>query len=386
MKTIIKFIIGLSATLLLSGCWDVSEPQRMYYINGVGVDYKDGQYEIYMQIINFANVAKTESPNPQAPQAEIGHAKGKTMEEAFFKMYRSIDQKVFWGHMNFVLFSEEALKSKNAIAIIDSFLRHRETRYQILAFCTQDSIKDILLVAPILNKSLAASKLIDPLHAEEIQKIFEPVDLRNLVISLDEPSHEVNIPYVSLLKEEWQTSKETTEETALTGVGVLSKNGFKGFIKDKNASGIQWMQKTKARGEVTFKIDGTDDDYLSVDLEKLSVKIEPIVKNNQVTFEVDMVFDATVNGFRTKITGDEIRKKVIEEVKKDIRATYLDALEKDIDIYRLSEQLYRKNVKAWKKYEKDGIVPLTEDSISKLDIKVNKVNPGRKTFAETIKK
>jgi len=358
----------------------------MYYINGVGVDFKDGQYEIYMQIINFANVAKTESPNPQAPQAEVGHAKGKTMEEAFFKLYRSIDQKVFWGHMNFVLFSEEALKSKNAIAIIDSFLRHRETRYQILAFCTQESIKDILLVAPILNKSLSASKLIDPLHAKEIQKIFEPVDLRNLVISLDEPSHEVSLPYVSLFKDDWETSKETTEETALTGVGVLSKNGFKGFIKDKAASGIQWMQKTKARGEVTFKIDGTDDDYLSVDLEKLSVKIEPIVKNNQVTFEVDMVFDATVNGFRTKITRDQIRKKVIEEVKKDIRATYLDALEKDIDIYRLSEQLYRKNVKAWKKYEKDGIVPLTEDSISKLDIKVNKVNPGRKTFAETIKK
>ncbi|KOS60340.1 Ger(x)C family spore germination protein [Lysinibacillus agricola] len=385
MKKKITLIVSLTAVLLLSGCWDVSEPQRMYYIDGIGIDYKDGQYEIYMQIINFASVAKSETPNPQATQAEVGFAKGKTMEEAFFKLYRSIDQKVFWGHMTFLLFSEDALKHENAIPIIDSFLRHRETRYQILTYSTQEPIKDILLVTPILNKSLTASKLSNPLHTKDLETYVEPVDLRKLVIDLNEPSHEVNIPFVTINKN-WETTNEPTVETALTGVGVLSKDGFKGFINNEAARGIQWMTPKKTRGEVTFKLDSSKErDYLTVDLEKLSLDVKPIVKNNEVKFEIDVKFNAIINGFKGKVSSDEIRKGIIKSVKKDIKSTYEEGLKLDVDIYRLSEQLYRKNVKVWKKIEKDGKVPLTADSISKLDVTVNKINPGRKSFAETIK-
>ena len=55
------------------------------------------------------------------------------------------------------------------------------------------------------------------------------------------------------------------------------------------------------------------------------------------------------------MSEDEISKKIIKEVKKEIRTTYKEALTKDIDIYRLSEQLYRENVKVWKKIEKRSI-------------------------------
>jgi len=319
----------------------------MYYVDGIGVDFKDGQYEIYMQIINFANVAKSEAPSPQGPQSEIGFAKGKTMEEAFFKLYRSIDQEIFWGHLTYLLFSEDALKSEKGIAIIDSFLRHRETRYQILTYITKEPIKDIFLITPLLNKSLTASKLSNPLHTKEIETYVEPVDLRNLVIALNEPSHEVNIPIVSISKN-WETTEKPTKETELTGVGVMSKDGFKGYLDNGDARGIQWMFHKKTRGEVTFKLDNKEKEYLTVDLEKLSTDIKPIVKNNEVTFEVDIKFNAIINGFKGKINTDEIRKGIIKAVKTDITKTYEESLNIDVDVYRLSEQLYRKDVKMWK--------------------------------------
>ncbi|GAB0168224.1 Ger(x)C family spore germination protein [Lysinibacillus sp. CTST325] len=383
MKKKMTLIVSLAAVLLLSGCWDVTEPQRMYYIDGIGIDYKDGQYEIYMQIINFANVAKSEGPTPQAAPSEIGYAKGKTMEEAFFQLYRSIDQKVFWGHMTFILFSEDALKNKNSIPVIDSFLRHRATRYQILSFVTKDPIKDVLLVTPILNKSLTASKLSNPLHTKELQTYIEPVDLRKLIIFLNEPSHEVNVPLVTINKN-WETTEKPTSETALTGFGVVSKDGFKGYLNDGDARGIQWMYYKKTRGDVTIKLDNKEKEYLTVDLEKLSTKIKPIVKNNEVTFEAEIKLNAIINGFEGKVTTDQIREGVIKEVKKDIKTSYKAGLQLDVDVFRLSEQLYRTNVKAWKKIQKDGKIPLTADTLSKVNVIVNKVNPGRKTFAETI--
>ncbi|MGE8000330.1 Ger(x)C family spore germination protein [Lysinibacillus sp. NPDC093190] len=383
MKKKIILLSCLATSLLLSGCLDVTEPQRMYYVDGLGIDYKDGQYEIYLQLINFTNVAKSKTSNPQAVPAEVGQSKGKTLEEALFKLFRSIDQKVFWGHMTYIIFSEEAMKNKNAISVIDSVLLYRETRYQIWTYCTQDSIKDILLITPILNKFLRSSKLSTPLDTDDQETFVEPVNFRNLVIGLNEPNHEIGIPYVTINKN-WETAEERGQDTALTGVGVLSKDGFKGFIKNDAARGMQWMHNRTHRGEITFKLGDNETDYLTTTLEKIKVDIKPLVKNDQVTFEVVVKLNATLNGFKTNVSEEELRKQIIKEVKKEIRTTYKEALAKGIDIYRLSEHLYRKNVKVWKKLEQDGKIPLTPSSISKLEIDVNQVNSGRETFTGTI--
>ncbi len=383
MKRKIILTICFTMTLLLSGCWDASEPQRMYYVHGVGVDFKDNQYEVYIQLINFSDVAKSETPNPQTTPSEIGHAKGVTMEEAIYKIYRSVDQEIFWGHMNYVILTEEALKSEHAISIIDSFIRFRETRYQILVHCTQSPIEETLLITPLLNKPLTNSKLSNPLKTQALETFIEPVDLRSLIIGLNEPSHEMSLSLVSIT-ENWESKNEKpSKETSINGLCILSKDGFKGTIKGEAARGDQWMLAKKNRGDLTFKLDNSERDYLTVDLEKIELDVKPIVKNNQVTFEIDIKFDATINGFKTKATSDEIRQGIIKKVKEEIKTTYEEGLKIDVDIYRLSEYLYRDKVKVWKKLEKNGKIPLTKESI-KLNVYVNKVNPGRKTFKETI--
>ncbi|MFJ7735762.1 Ger(x)C family spore germination protein [Lysinibacillus sp. NPDC097287] len=369
---------------LLSGCWDVSEPQRMYYIEGIGIDFKDGQYEVYMQIIDFTNIAKSEQRNPEAEQAEVGHAKGKTIDEAIFKIYRSIDQKVFWGHMTYLIFSEDALKKENPNQMIDSFLRHKDTRYTIWVYCTQDSIEDILLTTPIINKAITLSKLGNPLNSYEQESLIEPVNLRRLIIGLNEPSHEVSIPLIALNKD-WKKSKETSEATEITGVGVISKNEFKGYIQGDQVHGIQWMSDETIRGDMTIELGEDDNNYLTITLKKIHVIIDPIVTNkDDVKFNINIKFDVTIDGIQGKITDQEIREAVINQVQKDIKSTYEEALKKDIDIYRLSEVLYRKNVKNWRKIETNGKIDLTEDSISNIEVNVNKINPGRKKFIETI--
>lgn len=369
---------------LLSGCWDVSEPQRMYYIEGVGIDFKDGQYEVYMQIIDFTNIAKSDQRNPEAVQAEVGHAKGKTIDEAIFKLYQSIDQKVFWGHITYLIFSENALKKEKPNQMIDSFLRHKDTRYTIWVYCTQDSIEDILLTTPIINKAITLSKLGNPLNSYEQESLVEPINLRRLIIGLNEPSHEVKIPLITLNKD-WETSKKKSEATELTGVGVISKDAFKGYIQGDQIMGIQWMSDETIRGDLTIKLDEGDNNYLTISLKKIHVKINPIVKNkDNVKFNINIKFDVTIDGIQGKVTDQEIREAVIDQVKKDVKSTYEEALKKDMDIYRLSEELYRQNVKVWKKLETNGKIILTEDSIDTIEVNVNKINPGRKKFIETI--
>ncbi|WP_306831830.1 Ger(x)C family spore germination protein [Lysinibacillus sp. FN11] len=315
---------------------------------------------------------------------EVGYAEGKTIEEAIYKLYRSSDQEIFWGHMRYLIFSERAMENERSIPVIDTFIRFRETRYHIWVYCTKDPINELMLVTPILRNSMTASKLSNPLSTNKQLSFIQPINLRELIIGLNEPSHEVSIPYVKIMKN-WENDKEQTEETTFSGIGILSKDGVKGFITDSSARGNQWMNEETSRGEVTIKIEGGERDYLTIDLDHLNLEVKPIVnKNNQVQFEVDIKIQGILNGFKGKITTDEVRKNIAKQIEKEIKETYQEGLKLDADVYRLSEYLYRSNVKVWKKIEHNGKIPLTEDSISKINVDVNKINPGRKTFDETI--
>jgi Ger(x)C family germination protein len=347
------------------------------------VDYKDGKYDVYAQIVDFSIIAKSEQPNKEAIQAAVGHASGSTMDEAIFELYHSMDQKLFWGHLTYLILTEEVLKNGHANSTINTFVRYRETRYKTWVYGTKDSVKEIMLTTPILNRSMSLSKIADPMNSYAQESLIEPINFRKMIIRLNEPSHEVSIPLVSI-KENWETEKETDIATSINGVAVISPNELKGFITEKKVRGLHWMTNETKRGEITVKLDSSNDKYLTVALDKIKVKVTPNVENDKVKFEIDVKMNATVSGFQENLTDDEIRKAVEKEVTKEIEETYKDALKNDIDIYRLSEYVYRYNIKKWKEVQKDGKVDLTKDSIRNITVNISKVNSGRKSFKKTI--
>jgi len=70
------------------------------------------------------------------------------------------------------------------------------------------------------------------------------------------------------------------------------------------------MHNRTYRGEVTFKLDDNETDYLTTTLEKIKVAIKPFVKNNQVTFEVDVKLNATLNGLKGMFQKKKSKKRL----------------------------------------------------------------------------
>lgn len=381
-KKKIGFILLLLAALSLSGCWDNNEPERMLYVNGIGIDYKNGQYELYVQIINFANTAKSEQPtNPETMQAEVGHASGRSLDEAVSLLYNTVDQKVFWGHLSYFVFSEEALKEMKLNPIIDLFIRYRETRYQIWLYATKDPVEEVLLVRPVINKAITLSKLGDPQNSFDQESFIKPTNIRELLIQLNEPSHEALIPLIRI-KDNWESIKETIKAPELAGAGIVTPHGFKGFIEGEKAKGIRWMSNDTVRAEITVQTEKGS--YISLVMEKIKVKVKPVIVNGTAKFDIAVSADGVVDTITDGVTPKEIEKLVKNEMEKQILTTYKEALNMDADIYRLSEHLYRKNVKQWKRLHKDGKVELTEDSIQNITINIGKLASKRKTFERTI--
>lgn len=375
-----KVFLLVLAVFLLAGCWDSDEPERMYYIYGVGIEYKEHQYEVIAQVIDFQNVAKTEQPNPTAEQVAVGTAKGDTVYEAFFNLYHSLDMKLFWGHLSYIVFSENVLKEGRGNTVINSLNRYRETRYQIWVYITDENVSDVLKSTPVLNKSMTASKLANPTNSFQQESYFEPINFRELIIGLNDPSHEVAAPFVRL-KKNWQMGDKENDHIDFVGMGIANNKELLTVLNKDEMVGMRWLNDRTNRTSITYTM---DDIEMTVTVEKLNVDVK--VRNQAGTpkFDVKLTFDAIVSDFNKEITKDEVTRSIKEEVQKEIEKTYSIGLERDVDVYRLSEVVYRYENQLFKQIEKDGKVPLDETSIESVTIDIQRLSAARKEFTQTV--
>ena len=380
MKRRIIFLI--CCCLLLVGCWDEDDPQRLLYIFGLGMDFKDDEYIIHAQIIDFSNIAKSEQPsNPEAIQAEVGTAKGSTPSEAFYNLYQAIDEKIFWGHFTFIVLSENALKEGRSNMLINTFIRFHETRYNTWVYSTKEDVKEIMLTTPIINKAISLSKLADPLNSYQQDSFIEPMNFRRLIIHLNEPSYETTIPLVSVF-DHWETTKQQDTSAELHGFAIISPDELKGYLVDEDAAGMQWVSKKSIRSNLTTK--DSNNKNISINIDNIHPKRKAVINGSNIQFDISVSVTATLSGFHGTVTNQEIRRVVEKQIEKEIRTTYAKGLELDADVYRLSEVVYRGHIKDWKKLQKDGKIPLDENSLRNVTVNVTKVTGGRKIFKETV--
>ena len=372
-----KKLLFLPFLLLLVGCWDTNQPERMYYLYGIGIDFEDDEYVMYAQIIDFTNIAKSDQPNPEASQVEVGVARGRTFDEVFFNLYKSMDERLFLGQLEYVVFSEEAIKQNKGKAIVNSFIRYRELRYTTWTYITDAPLEEVMLTTPIINKAITLSKVADPTNSLKQSSLIQPINFREILINLDEPSHSAIIPFIEI-SENWSTDKGPDTVYSIESVILVnSQDAYKGHLKGDDVRGLQWMTDKTVRSEITIKMDGFADPYVTNVVQDIKPTIRPIIQEDSIHFELDV--KCVVEGVESEDQEmmEKLIKKVEETMEKEIETTYKAALKMDVDVFRLSETVYRKHNKAWKKMNEDGVIPLDENSIRSINVEVVKMNGER---------
>ncbi|MFJ8267567.1 Ger(x)C family spore germination protein [Peribacillus asahii] len=375
-KKILLLLIACS--LLLSGCWDESEPERLVYAHGLGVDYKDGKIILYMQIINLSGLAQTEGGGGgSTSKADVGRAEGKTMEEATFNLYHTLDRRLYWGHLSFVVLSEEAIKAGILQQAADFIDRYRETRYRMYFFVTQDSLKEIMLIDPIESISLAFSKLSDPDANYRQSSFIQAINLRELIIDLDEPAHQAKLPIIKLTNQ-WSAQDGPKKEPLIESVAVVSDHKLIGILPKHIMNGARLVNKNFARDSVSVSLSSNQNTTTSVLVYDKKVKIKPVVeKDGKVRFHIKLKLKANAQTMTEKKKRKELENEIKQAIHNEIYKTYHFTRKKGIDIFKLSQVVYRDNNKAWKRIQKDGKIPLEEDTIKSLSLDIKFKNSGK---------
>ncbi|MCV4232009.1 Ger(x)C family spore germination protein [Virgibacillus sp. LDC1] len=363
------WILVCIVSLLLSGCWDNKEVQDINYITAMGVDYKDDKYIIYVQMLDFATIAKQESSKPteKAP-IWVGRGTGTTLTEALIDLYTSSQQRISWGHVTALVLSESVLKPKQLSQVFDLTNRSQEIRYTKWIYGTQDKMEDLFTVSPFFQLSPLHSLLHEPRESYIQFSFIRPIQFVNFIRLYREKAATVVLPSLHISAQNWSENLKQHPILEVNGGFLIKNKELMGWLKRSDLLGIRWLASPQSHAAIIVR--GNDEAVGSIRLEKPQSSIEVIRKPNDASYRIKLNIIGTVQNMYKKVGIKEMKRLTEDTLRKELYNTFHKAALIHADPYELCLQLYRIDPKLWKKLEKEKKDIYDETSLE-FDIDVN---------------
>ncbi len=354
--------------VLLTSCEsDIKEIQNLNYATSIGVDFKDGKYHLFIQLIDLSSVASTEGQdNP--PQTFVSESTGTTFIDAFFEVYETGQEKFIWSHITSILLSEEVL-TQGIENIFDGLTRYYEFRLTPWVFATKEPLKDVLTTIGFYDQSSLETILHNPERIHEQSSMIRPIKLHQFARETFEPGFTTYIPSITINNEHWKKGEKKEPKLALDGAFFLQNQHYKGFYTLEQLAGLRWVAPETIRASIL--VPGDDDAEFLVVVDHVSTDI--ILQEQQGNIGYQFIVNGEGN-VANVIQGIDNLKKMEEKTNNSI-ATQIQELfelgvENDTDFLNLEHILYREKNKSWKQVTNGDFIQKDLLKDIKVDVKI----------------
>ncbi|GGJ66298.1 Ger(x)C family germination protein [Anoxybacillus voinovskiensis] len=372
----IKILLPLLLSFMLSGCWGAKNVDQLTYVHAIGIDYKNNKFTVYVQVINFQNLAKIESGGgKEESSVAIEQATGETFNIATDKLYAAMQQRVSWGHVQSIIFSKNALRPDVFQDVFDVLGRYNEIRHTIWIYATDSSLKQLLQNIPVLNGSPYYSRLSNPWDVYRQSSFIRPLRLNRFIAYANEKAETVHIPLMNSSKKDWEENRKAKPMLKTEGACFLEGYKLKLCEQSDKLSGLRWVEPGVKRTPIYVR--DRKKTVASIVFLRPSAKITYKLKNGRPIFQIKVKAKGSVIEVRRPFTEKELVRLGKKSIEKEIRSLFELGLTDQLDTLNLSEILYRKDPKVWKKIAKNGRIPLTKDMLDKIQIDLSIDTSGK---------
>lgn len=384
-------VASLLIMLILTSCWGRNEAQQLDYALAAGIDLTD-QKEVVLTI----QTTILESLKQNGGTQEIEHTKtisvkGRSTSEAVRKYSQMIGKKLFWSHLQIIIFGENAIKVgvEPYLSFFASDPRIRGTSHlAVVKGAAYDAIRlkpnfsghpsyhlrDILKLGsfvgeyPVVNFSEFNRMLADPVGAEPylpVIKLFPPGEFSESQVG-KKPSEK----YGTSLSSYFNASE----------LAVLKKTKFVGYLNEAESRGLLWTKKDKLQSTVVtipcrdIKMENNHCNVSTHVVDGIIVdkKINYSDGKTTINIHVRVNFNVGDESSKHNTTTEEYSRYLEEQfaaiVKKEITAAFDKAvLEYHSDIFAFGNALEDRHPKTWALVRNDWeerILPKAELTIT----------------------
>lgn len=360
LKKYIYLILILS--IVISGCkTDMKEIQHLNYATALGVDFVDGKYHLFVQLIGLDAVAKREG-EVSSPLTYISESTGATFLDAFFDLYKSGQEKFVWAHITAIVISESVLK-EGLEDVLDELTRYYEFRLTPWIFATVDPIEKVLSTLGLFNQPTLETIMHNPERMNKQNSLVRPIKLYQFFREVLEPARTTYLPSLTINKKQWTKNQKDDNKLALDGAFFVQNHQYKGYFTLDELKGLRWISPKSER--VALKVPENKSENTIVVFEDVESNIS-VVNPNNLTYRIKVSAEGSIGN---KVVNHEsynhLLEKTKESMEKEIEELYHLSKEKNTDFLNLEHSYYRKHYEKWKKTEqKELFLAKTDINIS----------------------
>ncbi len=134
-----KKIFLIFIILLTTGCYDYVELNNLSIISSIGIDYRNDEYTLSLEVLND----KSDNENPSLNAYDVS-VNGKTITEAFENASITLNKIPYYYHLKAIIIDEE-IAYNHLLEITDYFVRNPKMIHGFyLVMCKNISAKDFL--------------------------------------------------------------------------------------------------------------------------------------------------------------------------------------------------------------------------------------------------
>ncbi|MGG0248763.1 Ger(x)C family spore germination protein [Peribacillus frigoritolerans] len=373
-----RLILLIAPILLLTGCWDIKQLNQLTYVSALGVDYVNNEYVLYVQVLDFSTIGKSEqrSSGTEGPNIWIGKGKGSTFANAWNDLYNSTQQRTIFGQISSIVFKEAALGKKQVEESLDTLERFEDARLTPWIYTTKKPIDKIFAVEPMFPNSPIMTLLHLPNGNYEQHSLISPMKLVEFAALINEPSTSIIVPTLGLDDKLWKKDDENMPMMYVNGAFLFYKAEPQ-WISIDDLKGLRWVDQNTERTPLSLN-EKNGKIKAVLPIENPIIKIHSKVSKTGVPkFNMNIKVQATVTQLNSQVSNKELINEVKKKIKKEIRTTYLKGISKKVDVFHFEEELYRNNYKSWKLITKENKFPLTSKSLGTINIKVTLTDKKR---------
>ncbi|MBB6636952.1 Ger(x)C family spore germination protein [Cohnella thailandensis] len=369
------FAILLTLILLSQGCGSSKDIQNMAYVTAIGIDYVNGKYVTYAQILNFSNVARSENVQlGKETPVWIGQGDGQTVSGALASINETSQLRLFWGHVK-VIFLSENLMRQGVVETFSALNRYREVRYNIYIYGTKEKMTDILSQQSLLNLSPLDTLVFSGTQMNSQRFFILPEPGNHVIANMNEPGEPAMLPSVAIERRNWMEDTDYKPMFKISGAYFFQDGKMSKWMSDLDLKGIRWTNKRIEWLPVLVPQDGKKAAVVSLGHPRYSVK--PILEKGSVRYDLKVRVQGLLYELLEEAGMESLEKLTEEVIREEIRTTYLKSQKAKCDPFRLKEALYRANPRHfWALTDKERFF-LKPDSIRKIDVRVSIRSTGK---------
>jgi len=359
--TILILLLTLMATGL-TGCWDLTEPNQLFYIMGSGIDKSDdGKIELSLQVPLPNQQGSNQGKGGGNPkQFVVVSGKGKNIFDAASHIVEKSSRKLFGGHRFVVVINEEVAK-QGFTQWLDELIRHPDNNTRARLF---------------IVKGITAKGFLETQYKVEKYSSLSAYQASTLIgynNLLYEFQRDINNPvnYTILPVIESVTNNKEYEYN-MHSIAILNKeHKLMTYMKDREATSALWAAGKLHHTFITHYI-SQGDGTISVDLRKIQRQVKLNIKGRVPSIHIKLSGKGiyTENNTNLDLLSPSVKESVTKEMSKriqdDVRVVF-DKVQKKYksDIFGFGNEIARKHPDKWNNFKKNW-----DETFSKMDVTV----------------